>query len=294
MPGRISANSSPPMRATRSLWRQLRRINAAHLPQRLIAHRVAELVVHDLEVIEIGDRDAERLADRERHFDLGREPLHEAAPVGDARQRIFLRLALQPQAALAQHRDQSFLLGVRLFELGGALRHALLEMPAIVLEVLESARVGERARDLLAQLPHQVQVRAGVDAGSRVLHTQQAQHDAVVDQRHGEQRAGRLHGFLGPLPQLRRRLSPVIDEQRLRARHQPAEQAGVDGLEPRGQPYLLAFVHPDIEHAPLAIDEHQVQLVEAEQRARLGQDAFGELVDRGARPAARGRLRTGA
>ena len=140
---------------------------AAHCRKRLIAHRVAELVVHGLEVIEIGDRNAERLADGERHFDLGREPLHEAAPVGDARQRILLRLALQPQAAFAQHGDQAFLLGVRLLELGRALGDALLEMPAIIFQVLEGARVGERARDLLAQLSHQVQIGAGVDAGLR-------------------------------------------------------------------------------------------------------------------------------
>ena len=78
-------------------------------------------------------------------------------------------LALQPQAALAQHRDQALLLGVRLLELRGALRDALLEMPAIVLQVLERARVGKRARDLLAQLPHQMQIGGCVDAGLRVL-----------------------------------------------------------------------------------------------------------------------------
>ena len=60
------------------------------LLQRLISHRVAELVVHGLEAIEIRDCDAQWLTHRQRHIDLGREPLHEAATIGDAGQRVFL------------------------------------------------------------------------------------------------------------------------------------------------------------------------------------------------------------
>jgi hypothetical protein len=61
---------------------------------------------------------------------------------------------------------------------------AFLEVAAILLEVLEGACFRERARNLFTQLPHQVKIRAGVDAGFRVLNAQQAQHDAVVDERH--------------------------------------------------------------------------------------------------------------
>ena len=58
-------------------------------------------------------------------------------------------------------------------------------MPAVALQVLEYARVSERARDLLAQLPHQMQIGRRINARLRVLHAQQAEHDAVVDEWHG-------------------------------------------------------------------------------------------------------------
>ena len=51
------------------------------------------------------------------------------------------------------------------------------------------------------------------------------------------------------------------------------------GLSRCGQTNLIAFVHPDVQHAALAIDEHEIHLVEAEQGARLRQDALGEIID---------------
>ena len=70
----------------------------------------------------------------------------------------------------------------------------------------------------------------------------------------------------------------VLDEQRFGASDQPAEQAGIDRLQPRGQADLLAFVQADIQQATLAVDEHQIQLIETEQCTRLREDALGEIV----------------
>ena len=112
-----------------------------------------------------------------------------------------------------------------------------------------------------------------------VLHAQQAQHDAVIDERHGEQGAGGvLQPRLAATIPAARVASPSTSSGSAREISQPNKPASM-GLSRDGQPDLLALVHADVQQATLAIDEHEVQLVEAEQRARLGQDALGELVD---------------
>ena len=108
-------------------------------PQHLVAHAVPHPVVDDLEVVEVRHRERQRLAHGASHLDLGGEPAAEGAAIRDGGQRVLLRLAFERAAALAERVDQALLLLVGSIELPRALCHALLQVPAIVLEVLESA-----------------------------------------------------------------------------------------------------------------------------------------------------------
>ena len=96
-----------------------------------------------------------------RHVDLGGEPAAEGAAIRDGGQRVLLRLAFQRAAALAERVYQALLLLVGAIELPRALCHPLLQVPAVVLEVLEGARVRHGGRRLLGKPLHQVQVRIG-------------------------------------------------------------------------------------------------------------------------------------
>ena len=175
-PGRISANSSPPMRATRSRRAALAAHQRRDLVQHLVADRMPEAIVDDLEVIEIADRDAERMPDRERHFHLGGQPLREVAAIGETGQRILLRFALELQAPLAQRRDQPLLLRARLLQLVRPLGDTHLQPHSIVLEIFERTRVRDCRRHLRGELLHEMQVRLRVHARRRVLHAEQARH----------------------------------------------------------------------------------------------------------------------
>jgi hypothetical protein len=94
-------------------------------PQYLVAHAVPHPVVDDLEVVEVCHCERQRLAHGARHVDLGGEPAAEGAAIRDGGQRVFLRLAFQGTAALAERVYQALLLLVGSIELPRALCHTL-------------------------------------------------------------------------------------------------------------------------------------------------------------------------
>ena len=121
-----------------------------------------------------------------------------------AGERIFLRFALELQTLLAQQIDQARLLVVRLLELVRARRNLRLQTLAILLQLLERARVSRRRRDLLRELLHQMQIGGRIHVGLGVLHAQQPGHDAPFDERYDQQRTGLLAGRLRTLAQRNR------------------------------------------------------------------------------------------
>jgi hypothetical protein len=145
------------------------------------------------------------MTDGERDFHLRCQPLCEVTAIGQPGQRIFARLTLELEAALAQCRDQPLLFRARLLQLVGPLGHAGLQAQAIILQIFEGTRIHDCGRDLRGELLHQMQVRLRIHAGLGVLDAEQARHDATLDQRHDDDRAGLLAGRFRALPQLRRR-----------------------------------------------------------------------------------------
>ena len=198
------------------------------------------------------------------------------------------------QAAFAQHRDQPFLLGVRLLEFGRALRDALLEMTAIVLEVLECARVGERTRDLLAQLPHQMQIGVGVVPASVCCTLNRPSTMPSLTSGTASNEPVAFSVASARCSNSGGASSPILDDQRLRARNQPAEQAGVDGLEPRGQPNLV-LVRAAGCPACVARDRRARDTTHRSGTGCVSRPGCARRDRRpGARPATQGRPRTGA
>src|SRR5690606_39491282 len=57
-----------------------------------------------------------------------------------------------------------------------------------------------------------------------------------------------------------------------------AEDAGVERLRSCAHALAAPFMNSELEYPPVAVDEHEIELVEAEQAARLGEDALAELV----------------
>ena len=81
-------NSSPPVRAIESAGPA---VAEQHLPgthERLVAGPVAEAVVHRLEVVEVADHHAQRLARAQRALDLGVQLAVEREPVLEAGQGV--------------------------------------------------------------------------------------------------------------------------------------------------------------------------------------------------------------
>ena len=78
--------------------------------QRRVADRVREAVVDGLEVIEVDHRDRERTAVPQRQCELVGEPLVEAAPVGEAGERVLVGLLLE---LVEEHRLLQVRLGQR-------------------------------------------------------------------------------------------------------------------------------------------------------------------------------------
>ena len=92
MPFRRSRNSSPPTRATVSSCPDAAPEAVGDLHEELVAGRVAERVVHALEVVEVEEHDDERLAAPLRVQDREREPVVEEDAVRQVGQRVVVRL----------------------------------------------------------------------------------------------------------------------------------------------------------------------------------------------------------
>ena len=90
VPSRITANSSPPMRAATSLDAEERAQPATHGAQHLVAGRMTEAVVDRLEPVEVHQhqREAPAVAHAARH--RADEQVVEGTPVEQSRQRIVL------------------------------------------------------------------------------------------------------------------------------------------------------------------------------------------------------------
>jgi hypothetical protein len=159
------------------------------------------------------------------------------------------------------------------------LGYARLQAQPIVLQILECTCIRDCRRDLRSKLLHQVQVHLRIHAGLGVLNAEQARHCTALDQGHDDYRAGLFAGRLRPLSQLCGRTQPILDEQRFAPLHRPAEQSGVDALDARGQARAAALMHAEVEDLLTGLNQHEIELVEAKQSPRFGEDALAELVD---------------
>ena len=61
--------------------------------------------------------------------------------------------------------------------------------------------------------------------------------------------------------------------------HDPAEQSRIDALDASGLPHAAPFVDPQVENLLTALHEHEIELIETQQRAGFREDSFAKLVD---------------
>ena len=95
----MTANSSPPMRATRSSSRTRVGEPLRHRADQFVADRMAERVVDVLEVVEVDVEHGRRRAALAHVRDHRLQPLAEEDAVGQAAQRIVQRKVAQPRLA---------------------------------------------------------------------------------------------------------------------------------------------------------------------------------------------------
>ena len=107
--GRMTANSSPPIRATVSISRELAREDLRECDERVVAGRVAVEIVDLLEVVDVDQQRSEGLAAAPGARQLVPEPLADGAAVEQAGQRIrgggVAQLGDQAVDSLAQQPD---------------------------------------------------------------------------------------------------------------------------------------------------------------------------------------------
>ena len=110
-PGSTAISSSPPYRAGRSISRTRSRRTLGHQPKHLVADAVAEIVVELLEMIDVDQEHAERLALFHRR-DLGvAEELIERTAVRQTGERVGLGALLGLVQGIADRVELSRLLG---------------------------------------------------------------------------------------------------------------------------------------------------------------------------------------
>src|SRR5690606_30075585 len=111
-----------------------------------------------------------------------------------------------------------------------------------------------------------------------MLHAQHADDLSSLDERHDDERAGLLLRFIDAPFELLVHAARILDQNGSRGIDDVAEDAGVERLRSCAHALAAPFMNSELEYPPVAVDEHEIELVEAEQAARLGEDALAELV----------------
>src|SRR5690606_3837662 len=132
---------------------------------------------------------------------------------------------------------------------------------------------------VFGELLHQMKIRRRVHAWLRVLNAEQADHVPSFDERYDDEGTGFLCGRFDAKLHLFVHARPVLDEDGTAGVDDPAENACIERLGAPGQSFFATFMNTQLEHLPLAIDEHEIKLIEAEEAARFREDALAELID---------------